>query len=236
MKIISKITIGLATATLLLVGCGSNSATPASEAKVAPTVTEEALSYRNTSLYDEAGTAAPEFHYSKDVTGASKKIKRAFQDAPPMIPHDTDGMLPIKKDDNQCVTCHMPEAAATMGMGATPIPPSHFLNMRPDNKIVNGKFKKQVDNLKNEVSIKEQSVLYQGRFNCTQCHAPQSNAKLITENRFTADYLSDDGAHKSHWNEELTKHLDTVGPHSDVTEADIANENSPAGESVFKKH
>ena len=232
MKTINKITIGLATAAFLFIGCSD--ATPAKEAKVAPTVTEEALSYRNTSLYTEKDTVVPVSNYSTEPAGASTKIKRAFQDAPPMIPHDTEGMLPIQKENNQCVSCHMPEVAASMG--ATPIPPSHFLNMRPSNKIVNGTFKKEVDNLKNEVSIKKSSDMYQGRFNCTQCHAPQSNAKLITENKFQANYLSEDGAFKSHWDQQVTKSLDTVGKDSDVTAKDIKNANSPAGVSVFEKH
>lgn len=225
MKTISKITIGLATAALLFVGCGS--ATPAKEAKVAPTITEEALSYRNTSLYTEDTTSVPASNYSTDAAGASTKIKRAFQDAPPMISHDIEGMLPIQKDNNQCLGCHMPEVAVSMG--ATPVPPSHFLNMRPDNKIVNGTFKTEGNVLKNDVSIKKQNEVYQGRFNCTQCHAPQSNAKLITENRFQADYLSADGASKSHWDEQVTKSLDTVGKDSVVTQQDIKNANSAAG-------
>jgi len=225
MKTISKITIGLAAATLFFVGCVDNT-TPSKETKVA-TVTEAELSYRNTSLYHEQDTQTPVVKYGDEPAGASQKIARAYQDAPPMIPHDTEGMLPIQKDMNQCIDCHMPEMAESMG--ATPIPPSHFLNMRPNNKIVNGTFQKEVDNLKNEVSVKKSAELYQGRLNCTQCHAPQSNAKLITENKFQADYLSEDGAFKSHWDEHVTKSLDTVGKDSSVTSKDIANENSAAG-------
>ena len=234
MKIMSKITIGLVTAAILLVGCG-NTAQPAKKANAAKTITEEQLSYRNTSLYSEADTAVKASQYSSDGAGTSKKIARAFQDAPPMIPHDTEGMLPItRKDGNQCINCHMPEVAASMG--ATPIPPSHFLNMRPDNKVVNGTFKPEGNVLANTTSVKKENTLYAGRWNCSQCHAPQSNAKLITANKFQADYLSKDGAFKSHWDEQVMKSLDTVGSHSNVTSADIANKNSAAGESVFKKH
>jgi len=238
MKLVSKITLGLATATLLLTGCGGDSAAPAKaeakEAKPVPTITEEQLSYRNDPLYSEDKVMVPKSKYSEAPATTSTKIERAFQDAPPMIPHDTTGMLPITKGDNQCVQCHMPDVAE--GMGATPIPPSHFMNMRPENKVVNGTFHKQVDNLKNQVSIKKQKDLYQGRFNCTQCHAPQSDAKLITENRFQPDYLSADGAHKSHWDKVMTDNLDTLGEDSVVTTKDVENANSPAGESVFKDH
>jgi len=239
MKLVNKLTlIGVATAALLLAGCGGDSASPAKaemkEAKPVPTITEEELSYRNDPLYSEDKVMVPASKYSEAPATTSTKIDRAFQDAPPMIPHDTTGMLPIKKSDNQCIQCHMPDVAE--GMGATPIPPSHFLNMRPNNKVINGTFHKQVDNLKNQVSIKKQAELYQGRFNCTQCHAPQSDAKLITENSFQANYLSKDGAHRSHWDKVTTDHLDTLGADSSVTQADIDNANSPAGESVFKHH
>ena len=233
MKIIGKITIGLATAGLLLVGCGE-AATPTQKANVAPTITSEQLSYRNTSLTDEKDTATPSVKYSDAAPGTAKRIKRAFQDAPPMIPHDTTGMLPIKKGDNQCLQCHMPDVASAMG--ATPIPQSHFLDMRPNNKIIDGKFHKEVNNYKNQVSIKKQKTVYLGRYNCTQCHAPQSDAKLITKNRFQPDYLSKDGAFKSHWNEVVTQDLDTLGKDSSVTPADIANKNSEAGAPVIGKH
>ncbi|WP_345993058.1 nitrate reductase cytochrome c-type subunit [Sulfurimonas sp. HSL-1716] len=232
MKTISKITIGLATTALLMIGCGSGSnATPANEATAKPKISEEALSYRNTSLYTEKGTTVPVALYCTDAPGTSKKIKRAFQDAPPMIPHDTDGMLPIKKGNNQCLSCHMPDVASSMG--ATPIPQSHFLDMRPVNKIVDGKLVKGVDNLQNQVSIKKISDVYPGRFNCSQCHAPQANAKLVTENKFQPQYISKDGAYRSHWNEVVTDDLDTLGKDSSVTAKDVANENSPAGKPLF---
>ena len=32
-----------------------------------------------------------------------------------MIPHDTEGMLPITIDNNQCTSCHDPMVAESMG-------------------------------------------------------------------------------------------------------------------------
>lgn len=47
MKTMSKITIGLVAAALLIVGCGEGGkATPSANAKVAPTITEESLGLR----------------------------------------------------------------------------------------------------------------------------------------------------------------------------------------------
>ena len=252
MKMISKIGIGLATATLLFVGCGESPATPVAKNVAQKTAHQEedagtgkykgiqvisakSLGYRNDNLLnDKNDIIPPEAKYSSAAPGTSTKIQRAFQDAPPMIPHDTTGMLNMTKGDNQCLQCHRPEVAEAVG--ATPIPKSHFLNMRPVNKIVNGKLVNGVDNLQNQVSIKPITKVYEGRYNCTQCHVPQSNAKLITANRFKAEYLSDDGAFKSHWYQQVDKSLDTIGKDSGVTAADIANKNSEAGTSVLKEN
>jgi cytochrome c-type protein NapB len=136
------------------------------------------------------------------------KIKRAFQDAPPMIPHDTDGMLPVTTNNNQCVGCHMPEVAPSMK--ATPIPISHLTNFRPNTTIAkDGSVLKNGHKITNSSSEKLENVsikktggkLYQGRFNCLQCHAPQSNAKLLKQNNFKADFSSKDGEFKSSWDD-----------------------------------
>ena len=239
MKMISKIGIGLTTVTLLFVGCGEAPSTPAVKQATSQTkastdnykgiqvIKESTLGYRKASLYNEKSVNEKNFSYSKAAPGTSRKIQRAFQDAPPMIPHDTEGMLIITKDNNQCLQCHRPDVAEMVG--ATAIPKSHFLNMRPVNKIVDNKLVKGVDNLKNQISVKKITKVYEGRYNCVQCHAPQSNAKLVTENKFQAEYLSDDGAFRSHWSEMVDKDLDTVGKDSSVTKKDIENQNSEAG-------
>jgi cytochrome c-type protein NapB len=241
MKAINKITIGLVAAAVLMVGCGetaksSPAAAPAKKVTVAPTITEASLGLRKTDLYTEDSTSASKTEYRTAQAMGSTKIKRAFQDAPPMIPHDVKGMIPIKIGDNACVGCHMPDVAA--GMGATPIPVSHFTNFRPDNEVVDGTFKKAVNNYKNEVSIKKINHLYGGRYNCTQCHAPQSEGNLAVENTFQAVYKSKDGAEKSRWSgEAFTDSLDTVGKNdSYITPADIANKNSAAGDSIWTHH
>ncbi len=139
-----------------------------------------------------------EFSYSKDAPGTSKRIERAYMNAPPMIPHSVDGLLPITRENNQCLSCHMPEVAKSMG--ATPIPPSHFINFRPDTKMKDGKVIKEGkvvgEDIKNTSDIKLAKVkklngLYQGRFNCSQCHAPQANVKPLVENSFTPDFKDD---------------------------------------------
>jgi len=214
MKIISKLTIGLATAAVLFVGCG-NDATPAKSEVVKPTISEESLGLRKTTLNNEAVKPA-KTSYGKSVAGSGYKIERAFQDAPPMIPHDTTGMLPIKIGDNQCIACHAPDVAASVG--ATPYPPSHMTNFRPQTEIAkDGEIEKNghvIENTSSEklanISIKKGNKLIGARYNCSQCHAPQSDTPLAVPNNFTPDYTSKDGAHRSSWNgTKLMEGIDT---------------------------
>ena len=232
MKTISKITIGLTATLLLFSGCGSDSATPNGSAKVAPTITEESLGLRKTDIYTEASTTGMKTEYSTSYAGSGHKITRAFQDAPPMVPHDTTGMLPIKIGANQCTGCHLPENAAAVN--ATAIPKSHFTNFRPTHTVsADGKtFTKSIDNMKNEVAIKETAHLVGARFNCTQCHATQSQGDLAVANTFEAAYTETDGASKSTWssNDDFMYGIDTIkGDAGKVTASDIANANSKAG-------
>ncbi len=238
MKVISKMTLALAAATLLFVGCNeSQSTTPTKSAEVAPVVTEASLGLRKTTLYAENTTSASKTEYVKAQPGMSDKFNRAFQDAPPMIPHDTEGLVPIKIGENACTGCHMPDMAAAMG--ATPIPISHMTNFRPKHNFDGKTFSKSIDNMKNEMAISEPTTHLQGaRYNCTQCHAPQSQGNLAVENTFEAVYSEADGKERSRWSGDSYKaYLDTIKGEGDkVTAADIANENSPAGESVWKDH
>ena len=200
-------------------------------------VTESRLGLRKTDLYsEEKETTGMKTNYSSDAPGTSKRLERAFQDAPPMIPHSVEGLLPIKAGNNQCVGCHMPEVASSMG--ATPIPKSHFTDFRPKHKVVNGMFKKSIDNYKNEIAIsKPQDKLVQARFNCSQCHAPQSKGDLAVSNTFQGGFSDKDGKSGSTWYEHMSDDLATVGEgNSVVTEDDIANKDSAAGASAWSKH
>lgn len=79
---------------------------------------------------------------------------RPYPSSPPVIPHSVDGLLPITAEDNACIGCHDPGAAADSG--ATPIPESH----RPGGKLDGH------------------------RYLCVFCHAPQTKAAPLVENRF----------------------------------------------------
>jgi len=165
-------------------------------------VDELILGLRQTDLYSEKDeTSGVKTDYTRPAPGQSTRFERAYVNAPPMIPHSVDGLLPIKQDNNQCLGCHMPEAAK--GMGATPIPKSHFTNYRPTTVLKDGELVKEgktvgmngemgnVSDIK-VAKVKKLNHLYQGRFNCSQCHAPQANVDTVVGNTFQSDGLTDE--------------------------------------------
>jgi len=158
------------------------------------TISEESLGLRKTDLYSESNVKPSEGKFDAKAPGTSERFERAYVNAPPMIPHDVKGMLPITKANNACLGCHMP--AVAKGVGATPIPPSHFVNFRPQTKVAkDGSVIKEGKKINNTSDIKtvqhKQDKLYQGRYNCSQCHAPQANIKPLVKNNFTPDFKDD---------------------------------------------
>ncbi|MDX4025603.1 nitrate reductase cytochrome c-type subunit [Aliarcobacter skirrowii] len=155
---------------------------------------------RDADLLDETKVVSDETKYLTDPAGASTKIKRAFENAPPMISHDVEGMLPITIDNNQCIMCHDPMLAESMG--ATAIPKSHFTSFREDVNI-NKKGQLQRDGKIVENSsdiktvVKPLDHLSNARFNCSACHAPQSQSEIVPENNFVTEFRSSDLNDKS---------------------------------------
>lgn len=207
MKFVSKIALSLAVASsFMFVGCVDASLNNKEVAK--QSIDATSIGFRKVDLMSENGVTPDKTQYSDTMPGTGKKFARAFQDAPPMIPHDTTGMLPITINNNQCVGCHAPGVAETMG--ALPYPKSHLTDFRPHHNYDGQKFEKSIDNMKNEVSIKELAQISGARFNCSACHAPQSDGQWI-ENSFVADYTSKNGNEKSSWSgSKLTEGLDTL--------------------------
>lgn len=206
MRLITKIGLGIVTVSILFVaGCSTTQ-----------TYSEESLGLRKVDLYSENTVTPEKTTYSTAAAGTSQKFNRAFQDAPPMIPHDVEGMLPITVDNNQCIGCHAPGVAESLN--ALPYPKSHMTNFRPDTALAeDGRIEKNgkvVDNTSSEkmanMSITELDHLSNARFNCSQCHAPQSKGELVG-NTFKPEFTSKDGASKSNWTgSKLTEGLDTL--------------------------
>lgn len=124
----------------------------------------------------------------KPPPGSSKKYQRAYENAPPQIPHSVEGLLPITKENNACLGCHMPEVAKTVK--ATPIPPTHFINFRTGQKL---------------------NHLYQGRYNCSQCHAPQVDVQPLVKNTFKPEYRDPKAKSKSKLIENIMEGTDLGG-------------------------
>ena len=162
-------------------------------------VTEAELGLRKTDLYaEEAETTGVQAKFDAPAPGSGARYERAFVNAPPMIPHSVEGLLPITAASNTCVSCHLPEVAEAAK--ATPVPASHFANFRPDTiigkdgKIV--KDGKSVDNTSDfKTGVKKLDKLSSARFNCSQCHAPQANIETAVGNTFQPDF--GDGALKA---------------------------------------
>ena len=109
------------------------------------------------------------YHYTETQPTQSKLLPRAYLGAPPQIPHDIYDFLPITAQSNMCITCHAQpgEWGKKRQKGTpTPIPPSHYTDLRnaPD---------KVTDHLIN------------ARYNCNQCHVPQTDAPPLVENTFS---------------------------------------------------
>jgi len=99
--------------------------------------------------------------YSSKSPGESTRLPRAYNGAPPLIPHSIDGLLPITYDSNACIVCHgMPGSPSD---DPPPAPSSHFVDQRnaPDVR-------------RNEVAG--------ARWVCTSCHIPQTNAPTLVVN------------------------------------------------------
>ncbi|HWR72673.1 MAG TPA: nitrate reductase cytochrome c-type subunit [Nitrospirota bacterium] len=129
---------------------------------------EDDIGIRHTPLTDETKAIPSHGEYGKEEAGTSKLLGRAFENSPPLIPHDLTGMLPVVETNNACLNCHMPEHAAALG--ATPLPRSHFYD------IDTGK------DLKGKLDGK--------RYPCMQCHVPQVNIPEAIKNTFRADFRS----------------------------------------------
>ena len=139
--------------------------------------------------------------YSGNAAGQSEKIERAFQDAPPMIPHDVSAFLPITIKNNMCLTCHMPEVAVLVK--SVPLPESHLTSYRPE---VKKKWALYVVTNNEGVTQKDLGgKLSNAVFNCTQCHVPQANVTVDIKNVFEAVFKTEEGRTKSSLTEDYTE-------------------------------
>lgn len=162
-----KLILGAVCAAALFIGCNNPS--------VGGKSSDDVNTLRGSEVADENVTLA-DINWTSPMPGESTRYDRSFENAPPLIPHDISDLIPITKDNNMCVSCHMPEVAESVG--ATPIPKSHLYSIR-FNKDKGGE-------------------LSQDRYNCTTCHVPQANVKPRVKNNFKPDFSRQkDSQHRS---------------------------------------
>ncbi|MFA6014633.1 MAG: nitrate reductase cytochrome c-type subunit [Gallionellaceae bacterium] len=110
------------------------------------------------------------YHYNTTPPGESKVLPRAYLNAPPQVSHDVSDFLPITAQTNMCVACHNQPALWGKKLkknDPTPIPPSHYTDLR---------------NAPGKVT----ENLTSARYNCNQCHVPQTDAPALVENTFAS--------------------------------------------------
>lgn len=170
-------------ASLLILSCGQGKDESIDEDKLG--IIDADVKSEETNLKEKA-------LYAEAIPGSAETIERAFENAPPMIPHTTEGFFPIKINNNICFTCHMPEVADTVG--AIALPETHFTDLRPKMVEVNGvlRFEKE-----GEIHIEKSDEVVQAYFNCSQCHAPQTNVTIDIENLFTPEFREEFGLERS---------------------------------------
>ncbi len=138
----------------------------AADSKKHKEMKEEDLGIRKESLYEEEKEKPEHGEYSTAEPGKSQKLGRAFENSPPLIPHDLTGMLPIAETNNACLNCHMPDHAVSVG--ATPMPKSHFFDIETGKDLgdkLDGK-----------------------RYFCMECHVPQVNIPEVIKNEFKGEF------------------------------------------------
>ena len=152
----------------------SSSQTQGASSEQGAMLKDSEIGLRKVELENEKDVKLPSYEYSKSEAGESQKIERSYENAPPMIPHSIEDMLPITQDNNMCLTCHDPAVAADVG--AVAVPSSHTYDLRAEKKL---------DEVAN------------ARFNCVLCHTPQANLAPAVGNTFTPAFRQESGKSQS---------------------------------------
>ena len=150
-----------------LLACAAGRATPAA-APAAPPATAPAtgmpdrvLGLSRVSVFDVP--APPPVKQNDSAPGELPVLPRPYALAPPRIPHGIDGFLPITRAQNSCLDCH--EVKEKKKGEPTPIPPSHYRDLRRAPGLVGEK-------------------VSGARWVCTACHVPRTEAEPLVESQF----------------------------------------------------
>jgi cytochrome c-type protein NapB len=109
----------------------------------------------------QAGTLG-EVNSAPPIAGDPRDVKREvrnYPEQPPVIPHSIRGYQ-IDKRFNRCLDCHSREAAPSAG--APMVSVTHFMDR----------------------DFQVRAEITPGRYFCTQCHVPQTDASVAVESDF----------------------------------------------------
>jgi len=95
--------------------------------------------------------------------GQKPSLPRAYPGAPAIIPHGVADLLPITREGNLCLGCHL--VKEKVEGEPTPVPQSHFVDLRTSPGQVG-------------------EQLVGARHNCMSCHVPLTDADPLVKNLF----------------------------------------------------
>ena len=119
------------------------------------------LGLRKTALTDDR--VPPVFVFTDAAPGDNARLARAYDGAPPLIPHSLAGFVPITSSENACLLCH--QTGSTDPADPPQVPISHLTDFRRAPDVV-------------------RETVAGARWNCTACHVVQSDAPVLVGNRF----------------------------------------------------
>ena len=136
-----------------------------------------AVYFRSAALEEMSDQALPE--YTDAEPGDSELLARAFEGAPPQIPHSGEDMFPITIGSNECIECHHPDNVASEW--DRPIPESHFEHplMAPGDVDEATRWK--------VAGYRRGEDIAGARYQCHMCHAPQARNVSTPRNRLGKD-------------------------------------------------
>ncbi len=106
------------------------------------------------------------FVYPTTKVGKSDRMNRSYETAPPMVPHTVAEYLPITMETNDCMDCH------------------DRPTLREREYVKGKKLAMTVSHYGGFYGKGDLEEVSGARYNCTQCHAPLSDAKPLVENTF----------------------------------------------------
>jgi cytochrome c-type protein NapB len=125
-------------------------------------IDDDKIGLSKTSVFDDPAPAV--FNYPDTPPSSAQPLPRAWDGAPPQVPHKIDAFVPITTGKNLCVNCHdkpgMIGKKKVKGI-ATPMSEAHYV------KADDGKLARSG-----------------GRYTCTQCHTPQAQVNDLITNTF----------------------------------------------------